>query len=144
MNIKALFIPNTNLQTASTRASTGLLILRLMIGIAMMAYGAGKIASPFSWMGPDAPVPGILQALAALSEFGGGLSMIIGLLTPLSSLGLIATMAVAANHHISKGDAFVGGYELALVYLAISLTILLVGPGRFSLDHIIAKKVNRN
>ncbi|MBC7465731.1 MAG: DoxX family protein [Bdellovibrio sp.] len=144
MNLKAILIPNTDLKTTSTRASIGLLALRLIIGIALVLHGSGKITSPFSWMGPDAPVPGILQALAALSEFGGGLSMIIGLLTPLSSLGIIATMAVAVNVHASKGDGFIQGFELAAVYLVIALTVLLVGPGKYSIDSIIAKKLYKS
>ncbi len=79
------------------------------------------------WMGPDAPVPGFLQFLAAFSEFGGGLAWIIGLLVPLASLGLAITMAVAVSMHmITLGDPFVasspGGssYELAAVYFAVS------------------------
>lgn len=119
-------------------ASIGLLALRVVIGVAFMFHGWGKIQAPFSWMPPGAPVPGFLQALAALSEFGGGLAWILGLLTPLASLGLVATMAVAVAMHVSSGDPFVamGGpsYEAAAVYLGISLALLLVGPGRLSVD----------
>ena len=136
--MKALFFPRISQDTSSTRVSTALLLLRLIVGVAFIAHGAGKIAAPFSWMPPEAPVPGILQALAALSEFGGGIALILGLLTPLASLGLIVTMAVAAVFHIGKGDGFVGGYELALVYLVASIVFLLVGPGRFSVDAKIA------
>ncbi len=138
--MRQLFVPPFKLDTQSTRVSLGLLFLRLIIGVAFLAHGAGKIASPFNWMGPDAPVPGILQALAAVAEVGGGLGLLLGLLTPLSSLGLIPTMIVAASFHIMKGDPFVGGYELALVYLAIAATLLLTGPGRFSVDAVLAKK----
>lgn len=99
-----------------------------------MVHGFGKIQTPFAWMPPEAPIPGILQFLAAFSEFFGGLAMILGLLTSLASLGIIVTMAVAAFFHISKGDGFVQGYELALVYLVIALSICLMGPGKYSLD----------
>lgn len=138
--MRHLFLPRLDLETQSTRVSTGLLFLRLIIGVAFLAHGAGKIVAPFSWMGPDAPVPGILQALAAVAEVGGGIGLLLGLLTPLAALGLIPTMLVAVNFHVSKGDGFVGGYELALVYLAIAATLLLSGPGRFSLDAALAKK----
>lgn len=139
--MKALFLPKTELTTSSTRVSTALFILRLIVGIAFIMHGSGKIISPFSWMGPDAPVPGVLQGLAALAEFGGGIALLLGLLTPLASLGLISTMVVATSHHFSKGDGFVGGYELAVVYLVIAVVLLLVGPGKFSVDSIIAKKL---
>ena len=121
----------------------GLLLIRLVGGVAFMIHGWGKIQNPFGWMGAEAPVPGFLQALAALSEFGGGLAWILGLLTPLACLGLASTMAVAAfMHAIQWGDPFVatgGGpsYELALVYFCVSALILVLGPGRLSLDRVI-------
>jgi putative oxidoreductase len=141
--MKTLLFPKLDLTTSSPRVSAALLAVRLLAGFAFLLHGWGKITNPFGWMPPEAPVPGILQALAALAEFGGGLAWILGLLTPLASLGLIVTMAVAASFHIMKGDAFVGGYELALVYGAISLLLLLAGPGRFSVDAFIARKSGR-
>ncbi|KYF71467.1 MULTISPECIES: DoxX family protein [Sorangium] len=122
-------------------ASAALLALRVVTGIAFIFHGWGKIQNPFGWMGPGAPVPGFLQALAALSEVGGGLAWILGLLTPLASLGIAATMAVAVLSHVTRGDPFfaMGGasYEIASVYLCIALVLLLVGPGRFSADAAI-------
>lgn len=119
-------------------ASFGLLLVRLVVGIAFIMHGWGKIQTPFSWMGPDAPVPGFLQLLAALSEFGGGIALIVGLLTSLAMLGMACTMAVAVHMHaVIKGDPFVGGYELATVYLALAVMFILVGPGQFALDNKI-------
>lgn len=130
--LKCFMQPNTQ----SNCASWALLLLRLVVGVAMMMHGWGKIQSPMSWMGPDAPVPGILQALAALSEFGGGLALILGLLTSLAMVGMACTMAVAVyTHAVVKGDPMVGGYELALVYLAIAVMFIGVGPGKFALDN---------
>jgi len=140
--ILRLFHPTAH----ATPVSIGLLLLRFVVGLAFMHHGWGKIQNAFGWMGPDAGVPGFLQALAALSEFGGGLAWILGLLTPLASLGLAFTMAGAAGMHaFMLKDPFVnptGGssYELATVYLVIALLLLLAGPGRFSLDHLIFKK----
>src|SRR5262245_57500072 len=84
MNIIDFFKP----PRVSVRVSTGLLILRLVAGLAFIFHGYGKITKPFGWMPPDSGVPGILQALAALSEFGGGLAWMLGLLMPLASLGI--------------------------------------------------------
>lgn len=136
MNVKGLFA------TAERPApqDAALLVVRAVAGFAFMHHGWGKIQNPFGWMGPDAFAPGVLQALAALSEFGGGLAWILGLLTPLASLGIACTMVVAASMHaFLRGDPFVasgGGasYELAAVYLALALLLLALGPGRFSLD----------
>ncbi|WP_437602585.1 DoxX family protein [Sorangium sp. So ce590] len=122
-------------------ASVALLVLRVVTGIAFILHGWGKIQAPFSWMGPTAPVPGFLQALAAIAEVGGGLAWILGLLTPLASLGIAVTMAVAVATHVMRGDPFfaMGGssYEVAAVYFSISLVLLLVGPGRLSADAAI-------
>ena len=124
--------------------AVALLVLRLVAGSAMMLHGWPKIQNPFSWM-QGSPIPGFLQALAALSEFGGGLAWILGLLTPIASAGILCTMAFAVfGVHVAKGDPFVAGpgakggsYELALVYLAIALVLMLVGPGRLSLDSLL-------
>ncbi len=121
------------------RGAVGLLLLRLVAGAAFLVHGSGKIQTPFNWMPPEAPVPGFLQALAAVSEFfGGGLGWIAGFLTPLASLGVLVMMTVAILFHVDRGDPFVGSggpsFELALVYWVIALLMLLTGPGRFSLD----------
>jgi putative oxidoreductase len=127
----------------SARVSAGLLILRLVVGLAFIFHGYGKIQNPFGWMGPNAGVPGVLQALAAVSEFGGGLAWMLGLLTPLASFGLTCTMTVAVWMHATVlHDPFVslqGGrsYELAGVYLCVAVLLLLAGPGRFSVDRIV-------
>jgi putative oxidoreductase len=146
MKITSLFQP----QNLTSRQSVGLLILRLIAGAAMMHHGWGKIQHPFDWMGPDAPVPALFQFLAALSEFGGGLAWIVGLLTPLASLGILSTMVVAVRlHAIVLHDPFVssskeqGSYELAALYLCISLLLILTGPGKFSLDSVFFR-VNRD
>jgi putative oxidoreductase len=126
----------------SWRVSTGLFLLRVVAGMAFILHGWGKIQNPFGWMGPDANIPGIFQALAAVSEFGGGIAWILGLLTPLFSFGLACTMAVAVyTHAIVLGHPFVptgpgaeGSYELASVYFCVAVLLLLAGPGRFSLD----------
>ena len=65
---------------------------------------------------------------------------IVGFLTPLFSLMIACTMAVAAFMvHIPQGQPFVdpkGGpsFELAAAYFAVAICLLLVGPGQFSLD----------
>jgi putative oxidoreductase len=126
----------------SAIGDAALLLIRLVAGVGLMMHGWAKIQNPFGWMGPDGFAPGFLQALAALSEFGGGLALILGLLVPLASAGIAGTMAVAVWFHaILRGDPFVatGGnpsYELAAVYLCVALLLAALGPGRLSADRM--------
>lgn len=123
----------------SNLQSAALLLLRLIVGIAFLYHGSGKIQNPFGWM-PGGSTPAILQAMAALSEFGGGLALILGLLTPLAMFGLACTMAEATRTHaFILGDPFVnmtGGraFELPLLFFGIAIMFIMVGPGKFSLD----------
>lgn len=122
------------------RAAIGLLIVRIIFGVGIALHGWGKIQQPFSWMGPDAGVPGILQFLAALSEFGGGIALVLGLLTPVAMVGLAFTMLYATVMvHMKAGQPFVaqgGGpsYEKAALYLGVALLVIFTGPGALSLD----------
>lgn len=122
-----------------------MLLLRLVMGVAFLFHGWSKIQNPLHWLdgAPNAP-PGALQALAAVAEFGGGIGLILGLITPLCAAGIFFTMAYAVATHVLRGDPFVskggGSFELALVYLTVSVALLLMGPGRYSLDQLIARR----
>lgn len=117
-----------------------LLITRIISGYAFILHGWGKIQNPLHWMGPESSVPGIFQALAAISEFGGGIALILGLLTRLGAFGIGCTMAVAIYiHRFVLNLPLVGSngsssYELAAIYFLIALLFVVLGPGRFSLD----------
>jgi putative oxidoreductase len=127
------------------RAAVGLLLLRVYAGAALMQHGAHKITNPLHWMGDGPGKPAaILQALAAVSEYLGGLALILGLVTPLAALGIACTMAYATWVHVSRGDPFVGrgaSFEPALGYLVSALLLMLAGPGAFSLDALLARKL---
>jgi putative oxidoreductase len=128
----------------TSRVHAALLFVRAVAGTAYMHHGWSKIQNPFGWMGSEATMPPFLQSLAAVSEFGGGLCWILGFLTPVASLGIFGTMAVAIyTHAIVRGDPFVGrggSYELALVYASIAVLLMMAGPGKYSLDGLIARR----
>lgn len=122
-----------------SRVSLALLILRLVFGVAFVAHGWGKIQNPMAWAGEN--FPGVLQLLAAVAEFGGGIAWIIGCLVPLASFGIFCTMAMAVYvHAVVKGDPFIGGYELALVYLIFAVAMMISGPGKYSVDNKLFNK----
>jgi putative oxidoreductase len=126
------------------RAALGLLLLRLIFGIAFFLHGLPKLSHATGWMGPNAPVPGVLQAAAALTEVVGGLALAAGLLTPLAALFILIEMLVAiVTVHLKAGHPFVDptakgpSYELAAHYLVVALALLLAGPGTLSIDALL-------
>jgi putative oxidoreductase len=127
------------------RESVGLLVIRVTMGTGMAMHGVGKIKDPFGWAGERFPAPA--QAIAAVSEFFGGIALAAGFLTPAAALGVFLTMLVAASTHIRQGQPFVGkggSWELAAVYAAFAALLALVGPGRLSVDHaLFAKRLRK-
>ena len=142
MNVKDYFYP----KAYSNSISTALIILRIIMGTAFVLHGSGKIQHPLGWMPPESGIPGFFQFLAAISEFVGGLFLIVGLLTPLAALGIFFTMSVAVFFHgFVRHDPFVsqtGGaaFELPLLYWAVAILFIMAGPGSYSLDAQIFKK----
>lgn len=135
--LKAILFP----APPSSRASLGLLVLRLVAGGAMANHGWGKIQNPFHWLDKaESPPPAFLQFLAAFSEFAGGIALIIGALTVLASIGIAFTMVEAVRHHVSGGDAF-GKWELALLFFAVSVFFICAGAGKISVDAFIARRL---
>ena len=127
----------------------GLLILRLVVGTTIAAHGAQKlfgwfggygIAGTGGWLESLGFRPGKLQAtVSALSEFGGGLLLVLGLLTPFGAAAVAGVMVVAIGAvHLPKGFFNgEGGYEFNLVLAISALALAFTGPGRYSLDNAV-------
>ena len=126
----------------------GMLWLRVLTGLGIMTHGYRKIFSGnmdgFANGVADLvfPLPEFFAWLAALSEFAGGWMLVLGLGTRIAAVFLMGTMFVAAflQH---AGDSF-GAREKSLMYLTMAGTVGIVGPGKFSLDHLIVKYFRNN
>ncbi len=133
----------------------GLLILRLTLGGLLAGHGAQKLFGWFGghglegtsgWMESMGLRPGRPWAfLAGLTEFGGGLLTLLGLLNPLGPLGIISSMGMAtAKVHWGKPIWVTsGGAELPITNTASALAVALAGPGRISLDHALGLRLPR-
>lgn len=127
----------------------GLLLLRSAIGLTLAAHGAQKLFGWFGGYGLDGTGgfmeslgfrPGRRQALmAGLVEFGGGLLLALGLLTPIAAAAVVAVMLVAAvSVHLKAGFFLAtGGYEYNLVLAVAALAVAFTGPGALSLDALL-------
>ena len=133
----------------SVTTSLGLLSLRIVAGYAMALHGLGKRESEkgaSGWM-EGMGASSLLESLAPIAPFaeliGGGL-LVLGLVTPLAALLVIGTMVGAVSYHMGFGQPFVAGggpsYELAALHLVAALTVLLAGPGGFSIDRFVFKR----
>jgi putative oxidoreductase len=128
---------------------TGLLILRLAVGLTLVGHGSQKLFGWFGGYGLEGTGgfleqlgfrPGRRAALmAGLTEAGGGALLTLGLLTPLAATMSIAVMLVAiVSVHLSKGFfASNGGYEYPLLLAVAALTLAITGPGQISLDALL-------
>ena len=116
---------------------TGLLILRVCLGLTMAAhgynkfFGGGRIPGTAGWFESIGMKPGMLHArIAATTEMAAGLGLAVGLLTPIPAAGFVALMLVAAwTVHRPNGFFIVKeGWEYNLI-LAVS-AVALASSGR--------------
>lgn len=126
-----------------TAGALALLLLRLGSG-GMLAVGHGLVKlrtmSPDTFPDPLGIGSTASYAGAVTGEFFCGVLIAVGLFTRLACLPTIFTMLVAAAVVHRADPFFMGGgaaKEPAVIYLAMLCAVLLAGPGRFSLDHLI-------
>ena len=129
----------------------GLLVLRLVLGVAFAAHGSQKlfgwfggygIAGTGGWMESVGIKPGkVMAALAGLAEFAGGLLFAAGLGTAIAAGLITATMLVAIfKVHGPKGFwSQNGGYEMNLLIIAGAVAVALTGPGAYSLAAVLTR-----
>jgi putative oxidoreductase len=140
-------------QLLSTQAGLAALILRIPVGIILIAHGAQKLFGWFGgyglegtgqWMASIGLEPGYLMALMAGSaEFFGGIALVLGLLTRPAALVVAFTMVVAiVTTHLSNGLFMSNnGYEYALTLLAASLALMVEGGGSLSADKQLSTRL---
>lgn len=120
----------------------GLLALRIGYGIMYMLHGFPKISGgPERWTGVGGAIgnfgieflPVFWGFMAAISEFFGGFLLILGLYFRPACTLMAITMIVATGHHLGRGDGLMGASH-AIENGIVLLSLILIGPGKFSLD----------
>ena len=119
-----------------------ILILRVFTGALLIHHGFEKLNDINNFA--DAfvrplhlPFPITLSYVAAFSEIVGSWSLIIGLGTRLGASAILGTMSVAIYHALVTSGFNIYLLELLALYFASAISILMVGPGKFSADYLI-------
>jgi putative oxidoreductase len=150
---------------SSAPAST--LLIRLMVGGVFLSEGIQKFLEPASrgagrFEKIGLPAPEILGPFVGATEVICGLLVLLGLLTRIASVPLIATMLVAivtTKVPILLGSGFWGLHLRALssygfwsmaheartdfAMLLGSIFLLVVGAGRIALDALLVRRMKR-
>jgi putative oxidoreductase len=127
--------------TTESQTDAAALILRVSLGVMFVAHGLLKVfvftipgtVGYFESLG----LPGFFAYLTILAEVGGGLALIVGVLTRVVSLALIPVMIGATWFgHADKGWLFSnegGGWEFPVFWTVTLVVMALLGSGRYAL-----------
>lgn len=141
--LKKIFTPSED----SDLTSMALLVMRLWFGLTMLFnHGFDKLAN-FSDKVDTFPDPlglgkTVSLVLVVFAEVGGSLLLAAGLLTRFAAFVLVIDMFVAflmVHKSVLSGQ---GSGELAFLYLAGYITLLIAGGGLFSIDTVLFGKSN--
>ncbi|RUL74829.1 DoxX family protein [Dyella choica] len=128
--------------------SLGPLVIRLVFGYFWLETGIGKVQNldgfTQRFIGWGIPHPAFNAALSAWTELVGGLLLMLGLFTRLVSIPMIINMLVALALVVSSRLMGLDDYVEAdeVLYITIFFWLLIAGPGKFSLDTLVARWLN--
>ncbi|MEB3023169.1 DoxX family membrane protein [Mycolicibacter sp. MYC098] len=128
----------------------GLLILRLGLGVLLVAHGLRQL---FGWWGGQG-LSGFQSSISAAGyqhadiltyaagggQIAAGLLLVLGLFTPLAAAGALAylingVLAGVSSHDQGRFEIFLpDGHEFHIMLIVVAVAVVLVGPGRYGLD----------
>ena len=125
--------------------STGILIVRIMLGIIFMAHGSQKLFGAFGGSGVSGfaramtdmgfSMPLFFAWVVGIVEFFGGAFLFLGVV-PRVSAALISIIMLVAIFKVHWSNGFFNmnqGFEYQLLILSVCLMIVGCGAGKFSL-----------
>lgn len=136
-------------EAGTAAVDLGLLLLRVLVGVAFSLHGFQKLLGWFGGGGMEGTAGWFRSlgfgegrtaaVLAGASEVGGGLGLASGFLTPLAAAALIGAMTVAAlvNNAENGFWSVRKGWEINGYLIAVAWAIATTGPGAYSLDRLL-------
>ena len=125
-----------------------MLIARIILGVVLFAHGWQKLmingiadtSGQFEKLG--IPLAIVSASFTSFVEFVGGVLIIVGALTTtVVALDLVVMVGAAGFVHVTHGIfAKDGGWELVGVIVAVELALAAFGPGRYSVDDLVARR----
>jgi len=114
--------------------------VKLVVGSIFIFHGIQKFSPEISGMFSNFGIPAEMQIPIALAELISGILLIIGVLNRISA-SLLAIIMLGAIFYVKRVASFSGmmGVEFDLMLLASILLIIVAGPRRLSMSHIIKK-----
>jgi putative oxidoreductase len=128
---------------------TGMLLIRVVIGLLLVGHGAQHALGWFGGYGADgtgAWLEGFgfahgrrMALLLGASEIGAGVLFGAGFLVPLAAAAIVGVaLGAALTDHAGKGPwIWKNGYEYVLVLAVVALATAFAGPGAVSVDHLL-------
>lgn len=137
-------IPGWNVRQT---APYGLLILRLVLGIAFVVHGWSKLTGGPGNMvgffgGAGIPIPALMVWIVTIVELVGGILLIVGFLTQIAGVLLTIDMLAAILFVAGRGALIENGgisWEKEAVFAAAALCLALAGPGLFAVDAMVGE-----
>jgi putative oxidoreductase len=133
-------MPEAFLRYLDRMQPLALLVLRMILGIIMIAHGSHKVyghMSEYAGYIHSLGMPVWLGYVSAIAEFAGGILVIMGLVTRCAAIAIFIDMFVAiAKVHWKHGLLGNGGYEFPLSLAAIAFALIFLGAGPISIDAI--------
>ena len=115
-------------------------LLRVVVGAIFLAHGwqkfVGGVPGTEAFLaGMNFPLPGLLAVLLIAAEVLGGILLILGAFTHWTAkiLAFVALVALVTVH-LANGFTGPGGYEFILLILVSCISLMITGPGKYSVD----------
>jgi len=114
--------------------------LRAVVGVVFIVHGSGKFNPGFLGFMEMLGLPPEMQIPIALAETVPGILLLIGVFTRLSA-SLLSIVMLGAIFYVKQAGSLTGerGFELDLILLTACLVVMIAGPGRISISHVIKK-----